>query len=385
MSNLPKGWTWSSLGDHLAPGKRGLNPSTHPTERFELYSIPAYEAAQAENRLGSEIGSSKNLVSPGDVLLSKIVPHIRRSWVVPPAGQLRQIASSEWITFRSEAVHSKYLRHFLTSDVFHSQFMKTVAGVGGSLLRAQPKAVARILFPLPPLNEQRRIAAILNKVEALARTQEILDSTARKLRTAAINGFLSEVSTRPSPLGDHLDFLTSGSRGWAKYYSENGVPFLRIQNIGQGTAKTEDLARVAPPDTAEARRTRVEPGDVVMSITADLGRTAVIPESLGQAHINQHLAILRSSSLVPEYLSAFLESPGGSRQLQKKNRGQTKAGLNFDDVRSVLIPVPSVHLQLRFASKLHAIDRQLRLQVQRQGILNQLRSSLRHRAFLGEL
>src|SRR5204862_484319 len=87
---------------------------------------------------GNAIGSSKQVVAPGDILLSKIVPHIRRSWIVGPSRGRRMIASGEWIVFRSPHVDPRYLRQTLVSDPFHAHFMATVSGVGGSLLRARP-------------------------------------------------------------------------------------------------------------------------------------------------------------------------------------------------------------------------------------------------------
>jgi type I restriction enzyme S subunit len=149
--------------------KRGgsVDPSKHKDETFELLSIPAFDKGSPEIVDGEQIGSSKKQVQPRDVLLSKIVPHIRRCWIVPQKSELRQIASGEWIQFRSDDVAPEYLRLFLMSDRFHGQFMKTVKGVGGSLLRASPAQVAEIEIPLPPLEDQIRIAHILGKVEAL--------------------------------------------------------------------------------------------------------------------------------------------------------------------------------------------------------------------------
>lgn len=100
-------------------GRSSVNPADYPGEVFELLSIPAYDRGSAEIALGSEIGSTKQAVQPGDVLLSKIVPHIRRAWVVEPSAGSRQIASSEWIVFRSKEADARYLRHFLVSDGFH--------------------------------------------------------------------------------------------------------------------------------------------------------------------------------------------------------------------------------------------------------------------------
>ncbi|BBU58449.1 hypothetical protein KU6B_47140 [Mameliella alba] len=135
------------LGEFMPSRIPSVNPAKHPDEVFELWSIPAFDEGKPEVVPGSEIGSSKKCVEPGDVLLSRIVPHIRRSWVVSPATENRQIASGEWITFRSDEFDGRYMRHMLTSDPFHVEFMKTVAGVGGSLLRARPEGVKQIKIP----------------------------------------------------------------------------------------------------------------------------------------------------------------------------------------------------------------------------------------------
>ena len=149
--------------------KRGgsVDPSKFKNETFELFSIPAFDQGSPEVVEGGKIGSSKKIVEPRDVLLSKIVPHIRRCWIVPQRNSKRQIASGEWIQFRGDDFFPEYLRQFLISSRFHSQFMKTVKGVGGSLLRASPAQVAEIEIPLQSLDNQIRIAHLLGKVEGL--------------------------------------------------------------------------------------------------------------------------------------------------------------------------------------------------------------------------
>lgn len=173
------------VGDLMVSRGGSVNPLQFPDEEFDLYSIPAFDAGRPEIALGTEIGSTKQIIQPNDVLLSKIVPHIRRAWVVGDDRGRRLIGSGEWIVFRSEKVFPSYLRHVLVGDPFHQQFMQTVSGVGGSLLRARPAFVASIQVPLPPLKEQRRIAAILDQAETL-RTQRrtalaLLDSLTQSL------------------------------------------------------------------------------------------------------------------------------------------------------------------------------------------------------------
>ncbi|NLE78775.1 MAG: hypothetical protein GX610_04190 [Rhodococcus sp.] len=186
-------------------------------------------------------------------------------------------------------------------------------------------------------------------------------------------------------LGDKLDFLTSGSRGWAKYYADDGGLFLRIQNVGYDELRLNDVAYVKAPETAEARRTKVMAGDVLLSITADLGRTAVVGHHAAGGYINQHLAILRTSKYDPAYLSRYLSSPAGQQQISAKSRGGTKAGLNFDDVRSLRVPCPPIESQREYARRAQAVEGLKSLQCTALSELDALFSSLQARAFRGEL
>jgi type I restriction enzyme S subunit len=186
-------------------------------------------------------------------------------------------------------------------------------------------------------------------------------------------------------LGDLLEFLTSGSRGWAKHYADEGDLFLRIQNVRRDELVLDDIAFVHAPDTAEAKRTLVREGDVLLSITADLGRTAAVPADLGRAFINQHLSILRVPSVVPRFLSAFLTSEAGQRQIVGRNRQAVKAGLNFDDIRSFTIPTPPKQLQVSFAERIAETDGVEASQNVHSRELDALFTSLQARAFAGEL
>ena len=144
----------------MKEGVKTVDPRTAPDEMFELWSIPAFDAGSPELVRGGEIGSQKKVVSPGDVLLSRIIPHIRRGWVVRENSDgRRQIASTEWIVFSSTEVVPGFLRQLLVSDFFHVSFMQTITGVGGSLSRANPGAVGEIKIPLPPLEVQKEIVA----------------------------------------------------------------------------------------------------------------------------------------------------------------------------------------------------------------------------------
>jgi len=197
-----------SLDEVIARRNGSVDPAKFPREYFELLSIPAFDVGKPEITIGAEIGSTKQVVQEGDVLLSKIVPHIRRAWVVKPTTNHRLIASGEWIVFRDSRFDPNYLRHLLTADGFHRQFMQTVSGIGGSLLRARPAEVAKIKVPLPPKTEQQRIATILDKADSLRRKRlEAIRLADEFLRTVFIDmfGALNSQSYAPVSFGDVAD------------------------------------------------------------------------------------------------------------------------------------------------------------------------------------
>ena len=82
-----------------------------------------------------------------------------------------------------------------------------------------------------------------------------------------------------------FDFVTSGSRGWAKYYADKGALFLRMGNLDHASISLDltDIQRVDPPEGAEGTRTKVERGDILISITADVGMTGLVPSTLEKA------------------------------------------------------------------------------------------------------
>lgn len=368
----------------------GVDPSKFSDEVFELYSIPAFDVRKPEVTLGGCIGSSKQIVQEGDVLLSKIVPHVRRSWVVGASKGFRTIASGEWIIFRSDRVVSDYLRHVLVGDPFHAQFMQTVSGVGGSLLRARPSFVADIHIPLPRLAEQKRIATILDQADFLRAKRryaiKLLDDLAMSV---FVDMFESKGGEDTFELGSRLDFITSGGRGWAKFYSQEGSRFIRSIDVQMNYIGEDDVVFVQPPENAEARRTLVKADDVLLTITGSkIGRVAPVLTNNHGAFISQHVAILRfdKKKIEPAFLAYFLSlAHGGQRQIENSQYGQTKPGLNFDQIRGFKIPNAPIELQQKFCQRLASIELLKNTQRAQLAKLDTLFSSLQHRAFRGEL
>ena len=163
-------------------------------------------------------------------------------------------------------------------------------------------------------------------------------------------------------LANYIDFLTSGSRGWAKYCTDDGSEwFITIKNVKECRITTDNIQPVNAPDNMEAKRTKVNEGDLLISITADLGRTGVVTKEIAEhgAYINQHLTCVRldKTKLIPLYVAYFLESKSGTPQFASKNQTGVKAGLNFNSIKSLRLLVPPLALQQQFADFVAQTDK----------------------------
>lgn len=160
-------------------------------------------------------------------------------------------------------------------------------------------------------------------------------------------------------LGELLEFVGSGitPRGGRKVYVGGGVTFIRSQNVHPWRLVLDDVVHITPQQHAIMRRTAVRVGDVLLNITgASIGRSAPVLHDLGEANVNQHVCILRSVGLIAsDYLSLYLNSPGGQDQIMSLQGGVTRQGLNYEQVRRIAFPLAPAGEQLRVADKLRAL------------------------------
>jgi type I restriction enzyme, S subunit len=371
--------------------KSSIDPRRHPDQEFDLFSIPAFDAGMPEVVRGREIGSSKQTLLAGDVLLSKIVPHIRRACVVPPGAQRPMIGSSEWIIFRSERFDPGYLRHALVSDQVHRAFMQTVAGVGGSLLRARPAHVAEIEIPLPPIEEQRRIAAVLDAADALrAKRRQALARLDTLTQAIFIDMFGDPGSNSKGypmcDLDEIADQVTDGEHATPPRTSE-GVRLLSARNVRDGFFDMTKVDHVSE-HTYERLRKRCDPqaGDLLISCSGSIGRVAQVDGS-------EPLALVRSVALVRPmasrvesgFLEAYLQTPAMRRLMVQRANASSQANLFQNQIRRLPVLLPPRTEQGLLIQRLGAM-KEVALRLARSSAqLDALFASLQQRAFRGEL
>jgi type I restriction enzyme S subunit len=384
------------VGELMVSRGGSVNPLNFPDEDFDLYSIPAFDAGKPEVTVGADIGSTKQVVQPNDVLLSKIVPHIRRAWVVGEDRGRRLIGSGEWIVFRSERVWPEYLRHVLVGDPFHQQYMQTVSGVGGSLLRARPAFVAGISIPLPPLEEQRRIAAILDQAETLRTQRRQALAHLDTLTQSLFLDMFGDPASNPKKwtclsVGDTAIKFSDGPFGSnlkSSHYTETGVRVIRLQNIGVGELVDKDKAYVSEDHFSKLRKHECLPGDVLIGTLGEPNlRACIQPLSLVRSLNKADCVQLRPNPQIANaaYLCALLNQPAVEEMAQDLMQGQTRVRISMGRLRGLAIPVPPLALQQTFATRIQAIEALKATHRAALAQLDALFASLQQRAFAGEL
>lgn len=321
--------------------------------------------------------------SSGDVLFSKDGT-VGKVHIVSSDKPFAVLSSIAILRPNRTRLHSGFLGYALRNPAILRD--ATDRKTGSALQRIILGDLKEVSIPLPDLPEQKRIAGLLEQADELRRTRRYALELSDTFLPAAFLGLFGDPIKNDkgwhiAELGEYIDFLTSGSRGWASYYTEQGDIFIRIQNVGRGRLLLDGLTYVAAPLNAEATRTLVKPGDVLLSITADLGRSAAIPDGFPPAYINQHLALIRQTKLNPVFLATLLSCDAAKTKWGTIDRDAVKSGLNFDDIRRFHVIAPPISVQLQYAA---LESRHERLRANQRETLRQadhLFQSLLHRAF----
>lgn len=413
---LPENWCWTRLENINKYRGKSVTPQNNDDILFELYSVPSCENEYPEILTGSKIGSSKQLVEKKDVLLCKINPRINRVWQVLEYTNNTLLASSEWIVVRNRLLNSDYLVWYFKSPYFRECMLSNVSGVGGSLMRAKPKAVMEYPVPLAPLSEQKRI---VNRIESLfakldeakEKIQQVLDGA--EMRKAAIlhkaftgeltknwrkeNG-ISEDSWEVKKLKD----ITTPKAGFAfnsKKFTSEGYQIIRMGNLYGGKL---DLDRVpvfyAPENIDEKikKRAMLHDNDIVITLTGtkykrDYGYAVLIKEPVN-LFLNQRILALSPIEKIvnPTFLLYSLRSKD-FRDIFFSNEtgGVNQGNVSSKFVENIKIKIPLLEEQREIVKvlnhQLEFVDDTTKICKDAYEQIDTMKKSILAKAFRGEL
>lgn len=155
-------------------------------------------------------------------------------------------------------------------------------------------------------------------------------------------------------LADICEAITSGSRDWAQHYSSDGAIFVRMGNLSRGSyqLRLNNIQYVNAPAGGEGTRTLLQSGDLLLSITGEVGLLGLIPDDFGEAYINQHTCMIRISPIMRgRFIPEVLRSPLALVQYNEPQRG-IKNSFRLSDVAELLIPLPPLAEQQRIVTKI---------------------------------
>ena len=337
--------------------------------------------------------SPTKLSKPGDLILCIRATIGDRNWSDMEYCLGRGVAG---LRAKDTELCQAYLGHWLD----HATPVLRSRGRGATFLQVSKRDIASLQIPLPPFAVQKRIARIMDAADALrAKRHDALAELDTLLQSTFLDMFGDPVT---NPLGWRVGRLVDyfsktragtccgpfGSALKKREYVEDGIPVWGIDNIKPNQFIQDRSLFITPAKFAQLRRYSVESGDILISRAGTVGRMCVAVPTVEQSIIGSNLIRL---TLNPDAMSpvffASLYTFCGERLPGLRSSGDERSYsfLNTTRVKSLIVPVPPLDLQLHFAAIVESVEQQKTRQRAHLADLNTLFASLQSRAFRGDL
>jgi len=407
-NNIPKHWQRKKLGE-VCNVLDNLRKPINSTERQQRIAGKSQDELYPYFGATGQVGWIDNFLTDGEFIL---IGEDGAPFLDIYKDKAYKIKGKTWVNNHAHILKGKneylldnFALYYLNS-INYREFVN-----GTTRLKLTKSNLVEIPFVVPPLPEQQAIVAkieeLLSELEngkqQLQIAQQQLKVYRQSLLKWAFEGKLTNKNVKEGELpkgwkwvksGELFSFVTSGSRGWAKYYSDKGAIFIRITNMNFDTLeldlRDEKIQYVNPPSNSEGIRTKVQEGDFLFSITGYLGMFAIAPK-LENAFVNQHVCLCRpKEGFNKKYVGYWISSrSGGIHHLNKNQKGAVKAGLNLDDLKTFPVPLCSPeeqqHIVSELESKLTVCDKIEETISQSLQQAETLRQSILKKAFEGKL
>lgn len=406
---LPENWCWTTIKNVatvVTGGTPAKNNSDYYGGEFPFFKPADLDAGRHVSEASeylSDLGKSISRIIPAQATAVCCIGSIGKCGFLDVEGATNQQINSAIPYFNALYQYFYMNTEFFTNQLRNSASATTIAIVNKTKMES-------CYYPLAPLAEQQRIVDCIESLfakldEAKEKAQAVVDSFETRKAAILHKAFTGELTAKwrrthglsldtwKEVAADSLfEYVTSGSRGWAKYYDESGAVFIRMGNLDHGTIELDfsDIQHVKLPNKAEGQRSRIRKNDILISITADVGMVGLVRNDDFEGYINQHIALARPvMSESAEFIAWYLVSDIGLKQMQEKQRGATKVGLNLNDIRALQLKIPLIEEQNEILKVIKMwIGKEQQSQEAAEAVLNQIdlmKKSILARAFRGEL
>jgi len=408
IGRIPEDWKTTKLGTLYSQRNEKVSDKDYPPLSVTMQGI----LPQLETAAKTDDGDNRKLVKKGDFAINSRSDRRGSCGISPYDGSVSLINTI--LKPRGE-MKPKFYNWLFHTSLFADEFYKWGHGIVDDLWTTRWQEMKNISVAVPPLIEQQRIADFLDEkcgeIDALIALQEQMiaqltnykQSVITEVVTKGLNPDAQLVPSGIDWIGDapkgwnvvKLSLLTtkigSGSTptGGANVYVNEGVKFLRSQNVRFEGFDLSDVAHITDEIDEEMRGTRVLPGDVLLNITGgSIGRCYFVDSSLGRANVNQHVSIIRPSKIETKYLKYYLQSFAGQNQVFLLQTGGNREGLSAAALGNFKILYPSKDEQCAIAehldTKCSEIDRLIETKQQKIEALKEYKKSVIYEAVTGK-
>lgn len=382
-------WPTKPLGEIATIERSGVDPGGMPDDvpYLGLEHIERGGRILGFQTIGeAQLASTKFSFDEGHVLFGKLRPNLGK--VARP--EFRGVCSTDILPIRpGKKLDRAYLHHFLAQPEMVAFAASRTSGA--NLPRLSPTVLATFEIPLPPVDEQRRIASILDQADDIrAKRRQVLAHLGNL--TQALLGELLQPGFERVALGD---LIAEGPKNGLYRPSSDygsGTPIVRIDSFkfGSGAIAMDSLRRLRASDS-EVAEFALAPGDLVVNRVNSrehVGKTALVGEVHEPTVFESNMMRIRvdQGRLRSSFAVEFMQTKDVRAQVSPMTKDAVnQSSINQADVRSLRIPLPPIELQRQFEARVEATNAQ-RAAVQRAlAADDELFASLQSRAFRGEL